>query len=102
VTSLSNPSDSGSETLAEHYEQTMVRLKRITKADYVVEVKWECEFDEIAQSHPALQTHPVVQNSPLVTRDALHGRRTEAVWLYCEVKGGQESIQYVEAVSLYP
>jgi hypothetical protein len=102
LTSLSSSSDNGNETLANLYKQTMARLERITKAGYAVKVKWKCEFEGRAERHPALQTHPAVQNSPLVTHEALHGRRTEAVWLYCEVKEGEEIIQYLDAISLYP
>ena len=34
------------DTLADRYEQTMLRLEQITRAGYQVKVQWECVFDE--------------------------------------------------------
>ena len=80
----------------------MARLERITRAGYQVEVEWECHFDsEIIPHHPYLKTHTVVLHSPLNIRDALYGRRTEALRIHYKVKEG-ESIQYVDVMSLHP
>jgi len=62
---------------AQRYEQTMSRLKEITRAGCRVKFQWECEFDDAGS--PA---HPIVQQCPLRTRDALYGGRTEAMLLY--------------------
>ena len=88
------------DTLAERYERTMARIEQIAGAGYLVEVQWECEFDEKIQEE--LQTHPLVQHAPLKTRDSLYGGRTEAMRLHCKVREGQETIQYVDVMSLYP
>jgi len=48
-----------------------------------------------------LLTHPIVVQSPLYTRDALYGGRTEAMRLYYKA-GADETIQYVDVMSLYP
>ena len=84
------------DTLAERYERT---IEQIARAGYRVEVQWECEFDEEIQSE--LQTHPLVQQSTLKTRDALYGGRTEAMRLHCKIREGEETIQYVDVMSLY-
>ena len=86
------------DTLAERYERTMSRIEQIARAGYLVEVQWECEFDDKIQSE--LQTHPLVQHAPLKTRDALYGGRTETMRLHCKVREGQETIQYVDVMSL--
>jgi hypothetical protein len=78
----------------------MARLEQITKAGYVVEIQWECEFDVILAGRPDLKTHPAVEHSPLVTRDALYGERTEAMRLYFKIRE-RETIQYVDLMSLY-
>jgi len=45
------------DTLSERYEQTMARLKQITRAGYQIEVEWECNFDsENMPHHPELKT----------------------------------------------
>jgi len=49
-----------------------------------------------------LQTHPLVQKAPLKTRDALYGGRTEAMRLHSKIREGEETIQYVDVMSLYP
>jgi len=91
------------DTLAERYERTMMRIEQITRAGYQVEVVWECEFDEeILTRHPDLKTHPVVLHSPLNTRDALYGGRTEAMRLHYKIREGEETVQYVDVMSLYP
>ena len=51
------PSASGSDTVAQRYENTMSRLQRITQAGYQVKVQWECEFVppediEVVESKP--------------------------------------------------
>jgi hypothetical protein len=91
------------DTLSDRYEQTMSRLAQITQAGYEVEVMWECAFDnDILPSHPELKTHPIVQHSPLKTRDAVYGGRTEAMRLHYKIRQGEETIQYVDVISLYP
>jgi len=63
---------------------------------YQVEVEWECHFyNEIMPHVPELKMNPVVQHRPINTRDALNGRRTEAMRLHYKVKE-RESIQYVD------
>ena len=90
------------ETLADRYEKTMIRLERITEAGYEVKVMWECDFDKILQSHPELKSHPLVKVGPLRTRDALYGGRTEALRLHYKVNPEEETIQYMDIMSLYP
>jgi len=85
------------DTLAERYERTMARLEKITRAGYQVTVQWECEFEE----RPELLAHPIVSQSPLCTRDALYGGMTEALRLHYKVQEN-ETIQYVDVMSLYP
>ena len=51
--------------------------------------------------HPELMLHPVVQHSPLNIRDALYGGRTEVMRLH-HTAGDEETIQYVDVMSLYP
>ena len=65
-----------------------------------MEVQWECEFDGKIQSE--LQNHPLVQHAPLKTRDTLHGGRTDAMRLHCKICDVEETIQYVDVMSLYP
>ena len=78
-------------------------LKEITRAGYEVELQWECEFDEeILTRHPDLKTHPVVLHCPLNTQDALYGGRTEAVRLHYKIRAGEEAVQYVHVMNLYP
>jgi hypothetical protein len=58
------------DTIAQRYEQTMVRLEQITQAGYEVDVMWEYEFDrDILPKHPELRNHPLVQHAPLNTRN---------------------------------
>jgi len=81
----------------------MVRIERITRAGYQVEIQRECEFDEeILTHHPELKTHPVVGHSPLNTRDALYGGRTEAMRRHYKVREGERTLQYADVMSLYP
>ena len=88
------------DTLAQRYERTMARLKKITQAGYQVEEQWECDFDRgILADHPELKLHPIVQHSPLNTRDAIYGGCTEAMRLH-HAAGEGETIQYVDVMSL--
>ena len=90
-------------TLAERYERTMMRIEQITLAGYQVEVQLECEFDEeILTRYPDLKTLSVVLHSPHNTRDTLYGGRTEAMRLNYKIREGEETIQYVDVMSLYP
>jgi len=84
-------------TLAERYERTMSRLEQITRAVYQIKVQWECEFEEKTE----LLTHPMVRQTPLCNRDALYGGLTEAMRLHYKVREN-ETIQYVDVMSLYP
>ena len=59
------------DTLAERYERTMARIEQIARAGYLVEVQWECEFDENIEAE--LRDHPLVQHALLKTRDSLYG-----------------------------
>jgi G:T-mismatch repair DNA endonuclease (very short patch repair protein) len=86
----------GGGTLAERYENTMTRLERITQAGYQVKVQWECEFE------PPKDTTVEKEHLPLRTRAALYGGRTEAMRLNYRVNDGEETIQYVDIMSLYP
>ena len=88
------------DTLAEMYERTMERIEQIARAVYQVEVLWECKFHEKIQSE--LKTHPLVQHSPLNTRDGLYGGRTEAMTLHYKIREGEETILYVDVMSLCP
>ena len=85
------------DTLAERYKRTMSRLEQITRAVYQVKFRWECEFEEETD----LLTHPVVRQTPLRTLDAVFGGRTDAILLHYKVRVN-ESIQYVDIMSLYP
>jgi len=71
----------------------MSRLKQMTRAGYLVNVQWECEFDDAGK--PA---HP---QSPLRKRDALYGSRNEAMRLFYKALEN-ETIKYVDVISLYP
>ena len=51
--------------------------------------------------HPELKIHPVVEQSPLNMRDALNGLRTEGMRLHYKVREGEETVKYVEVMSLY-
>jgi hypothetical protein len=51
---------------------------------------------------PELLAHPIVQQSPLRTRDAVYGGRTEAMRLHYKARESEETIQYVDVMSLYP
>ena len=91
------------DTLAERYERTMMRIEQITRAGYQVEVQWECHFDEeILSRCPESKTHRVVGNSPLNARDTLYGGRTKTMRLHYKVREGEETLQYVDVMSLYP
>jgi hypothetical protein len=80
----------------------MSRLAQITQVVYDVDVHWECEYDrDILPSHPELKTQPIVENSPLKSRDALYGGRTEAMRFHYKIREGEETIQYVDVISLY-
>jgi len=81
----------------------MMRIEQITRAGYQVEIRWECGFyQEILTHHPDLKKHPVVLHSSLNTRDALYGGRTEAMRLHYKAREGEETVQYVDVMSLYP
>jgi len=91
------------DTLAEMYERTMMQIEQITCAGYKVEVQWECEFDEENLTHhPDLKTHPVVLHNTLNTREALYGGGTEATRLHYKIREREETVQYVDVMSLYP
>jgi len=82
-------------TLAVTYENTMSRPERITRAGYQVKVYWECEFELPAGMKAEEHLH-------VRTRNALYGGRTEVMLLHYRVKEGEETIQYVGVMSLYP
>ena len=90
------------DTLAERYERTISRLEQITRAGYLVEFEWECEFDDtgIVKQKTELLMHSLVLHIPLRTRDAVYGGRTEAMRLHYKARGN-ETIQYVDVMSLY-
>jgi G:T-mismatch repair DNA endonuclease (very short patch repair protein)/uncharacterized Zn-finger protein len=90
------PTACGDGSLAERYEQTMFRLERTTKAGYQVKVQWECEF-ELPEDMDMEEVH-----QPPTMIDSLDGGSTEAMRLHYRVKEGEETIQYVEVMSLYP
>jgi G:T-mismatch repair DNA endonuclease (very short patch repair protein) len=71
--------------LANAYENIIFRLERITRAGYQVKVQWECEFEPIEDTEVEESLH-------LRTKDALYGRRTEAMRLHYTVKEGEETI----------
>ena len=75
----------------------MSRLEQITRAEYQVNVQWECEFDDAEK--PQLLTHPIVRQSPLCTHDFLYGGRTEAMRLHYKLQQN-ETIQYVDVMSV--
>ena len=52
--------------------------------------------------HPDLKTYPVVLHSPLNTRDALYEGRTEAMRFHYKIREGDETVKYVDVMSLYP
>jgi len=82
----------------------MSRLEQITSEGYQVKIEWECEFDEsgIVRQKPELLNHPIVRQSPLRTRDVLYGGRTETMRLHYKANDNDETIQYVDVMSLYP
>jgi len=94
----------GEDTLAERYEQTMLKIEQIANAGYTVNVMCKCQFDasKIVEMKPHLQAHPIVRNSPLYTRDALYGGRTEAMPVHYKIQEDAETIQYYDVMSLYP
>jgi len=71
-------------TIAERYDQPMLRLEKETGAGYVVKVQSECEFDDAGRTE--LLAHPIVQQSALRYRDALYGARTEAMRLHYKAR----------------
>jgi hypothetical protein len=85
----------GGDTLNERYEYTMIRLERITQAGHQVTVQWECKFE------PPEDTR-MEEHLPLRTRDALYGGQTEVMRLHYRVKKGEETIQYVDVLGMYP
>ena len=89
------------ETLAHHYERTMTRLEKITRAVYQVRIQWDCEFDESGKVNqkPELLAHPLVEQGPLKSRDALYGCRNEAMRLHHKARE-DETVQYVDVISL--
>jgi len=46
------------ETLAERYEQTMVRIERIKRLGYQVTIEWVSQKPEIAEQKSEILTHP--------------------------------------------
>jgi hypothetical protein len=58
-------------------------------------VQWECEFETPDDVE-------VEYSLPLRTRDALDGGRTEAMQLNYKVNEGEETIQYIDVMDLYP
>jgi hypothetical protein len=59
-------------------------------------MQWEYEFEPLEESSVE------EEYLPLRTRDALYGGRTEAMRLHYRVREGQETMQYVDVMSLYP
>jgi hypothetical protein len=88
-------SHGGGDTLAERYEQNILRLERIEQDGYQVKVPWECEF----QPPEGVK---VEEHLPLSTRDAMYGGSTEAMRIYYKIKEGEETIQYVDVMSVHP
>jgi hypothetical protein len=74
----------------------MSRLERIQRAGYQVIVQWECDF----KAPKDVRTEE--EHLPLRTKEALYGGRTEVMRLHHRVKEGEETIQYVDVMSLFP
>jgi hypothetical protein len=55
----------------------------------------------VTEGKPELLTHTIVSLTSLRARDVLYGGRTEAMCLHHKVRN-DETIQYVDVVSLYP
>ena len=89
------PTACGGDSAARTYEETMSFMERIAQAGYEVKVQWKCEFQLPEEAE-------VEQSLPLTTRDGLYGGRTEAMRLHYRAKEGEETIQYVDVMSLYP
>ena len=85
----------GGGTMAEMYDNNITRLERITRAGYQDKVQWECELE-------SLENTRVEEHLPLKTRDDLYGGHNEAMRLHYRVKEGEETLQYVGVMSLYP
>jgi hypothetical protein len=84
--------------------KTLVRIDQLKRAGFHVKIQLECKFDEAknVEQKPELLVHPIVKHAPLYHRDALYGRRTEAMWLHIKIREGKESVQYCDVMSLYP
>ena len=82
---------------------TMERLQSLRDLGYHVVTLWECEWEQQKKADPRVaefvKTRPVIK--PMNPRDAFFGGRTNASYLYYNVRVGEE-IRYVDYTSLYP
>ena len=90
-------------SVEELYQATLCKRMALLRADYTVIEMWECEWDRLVDSEPAvsqfLRSFDLV--APWEPREAFFGGRTGAVALHA-VAGEGEEIPYVDVTSLYP
>ena len=91
-------------SLAEVYEETCKKTKKLRDAGYTVFEKWEHDFEDDKKTDPVLKeflsTFELVE--PLNPRDSFFGGRTNGVTLYCETGSSDQEIRYADINSLYP
>ena len=92
-------------SIAEVYENTQIRLRRIRRMGYEVHEMWGCEFKKIKKENPEIVTflnnHPRMMKETLKPRDAFYGGRTEYFKAMYDV-AENEKILFTDVVSLYP
>ena len=62
------------DTLAARYEQTMARLKQITRAGYQVKIKWKSEFDDAGIETPEMLAQPTVSETNVYPGRSVQGQ----------------------------
>ncbi|XP_056376193.1 uncharacterized protein LOC130273430 [Hyla sarda] len=85
------------------YHTFLMKKRYLQSCGYVVRVLWEHEWTEMLKNDSNLQAflHEMKFPVPLDPRDALYGRRTNAIKLY-HIQAEGETIHYYNFTSLYP